>query len=151
MPATNPRITITLTPEVYALLREISALSGNSQSSFVGQVLSESVPVLQRMVHMLSAANRLKEQAGISLASVAEGLDHAQGRIETQLGLLLDDMDGAARPLLEKAEAVSRRRRRKAQPSAAPARLATPISNRGVTPHPTTGKPFISRRSKGSK
>ena len=63
MPAVNPRITITITPELHAVLRRLSELSGQSQSGIVGELLGESVPVFERMVTVLEAAQKLKAEA----------------------------------------------------------------------------------------
>ena len=145
MPAINPRITITLKPEVHALLRKLSDLTGNSQSSFIGELLEESTPVLERMVEVLGAAKKLQAEAESGKATLRDGLAQAQEQLERQLGLALETMDDGFRPILKEAEKVERRRGKP------PARAsATPISNRGVTPHPpgkkTATKPAAPRR-----
>ena len=119
----KPRITVTLTPEVHALLRRMSELTGNSQSSFVGDLLSQSSPVFSRMVEVLEAAERMRGEALRVPDGIKSALDEAQSQLESQLGLVLDVMDDGFRPLLQEAEKVQRRARR---------RSSTPISNRGV-------------------
>jgi hypothetical protein len=146
MPAVNPRITITLKPEVHAILKRLSALTGNSQSAMVGSLLESSATVLERMVTVLEAAERLRSEGMQAPESIRQSLDDAQAKLEQQLGLALDVMDEGARPLLEASEKVARRTGR-----GAPARgrtrtersATTPMSNRGVT---TPGK---TRRGKG--
>lgn len=141
MPAVNPRITITLQPSVHALLRRMSELTGNSQSSLVAELLEQSSNVFERMVRILEAAEKLKEQGRAMGDEFKQGLEHAQSNMESQLGLVLERLDQGEGALLEMAEAIDRRRapavggapRRTRTGSAAP---SAPISNRGVTPHP---------------
>ena len=63
MPTQNPRLTVTLTPEVSAVLRELSALAGSSQSAVVGDLLQSSLPVFERMVQAMKAAAMLQLRA----------------------------------------------------------------------------------------
>lgn len=109
MPAVNPRLTITLQPEVAAVLRRLSELSGQSQSSLVGELLEQSLPVFERMAGAMHAAVVLRDSAMQGPAEIKESLIRAHERIEAQLGLVLDDMDEGVRPLLVEAEKVSRR------------------------------------------
>ena len=119
----KPRITVTITPEVHALLRRMCELTGNSQSSFVGELLAQSVPVFSRMVEGLEAAERLRGEALRAPDEIRASLDQAQGDLESQLGLVLDVIDDGFRPILKASEKVQRRARR---------RSSTPLSNRGV-------------------
>lgn len=132
MPAINPRITITLEPLTAAQLRRISALTGNSQSSMISELLSQSSPVFDRLIAVLEAAEIAKVAAR---EDAAKKLEAAQSQIENQLGLMLEWMDESSRPLLEHAEKVKRRTRRQAHEQgreAVAAGASTPISNRGV-------------------
>lgn len=136
MPTQNPRLTVTLEPSVAARLRRVSELTGNSQGSMVADILSQSAPVFDRLIKLLEAAEVAQVAAREEAAS---RLEKAQGKIEQQLGLLLDWMDEGSRPLIDRAEEVQRRRARSAAGSArATARArpaegrATPLSNRGV-------------------
>ena len=106
MPAINPRITITLTPSVHALLRELSGLTGNSQSAIVAELLETSAPVFERVVATLKAAATVHDEAK---AQIVAGMGRAQSKLEDQLSLALGTMDDASRPLLEEAEKVKRR------------------------------------------
>jgi hypothetical protein len=137
MPATNPRLTVTLTPAVHAILKELSRITGESQSALIGQVLEQSQPVFERMVQMLQAAELLKAEGLQAKDEIGRSMARAQGRIERQLGLALDDFSEGARPLLEEAERLGRRRGRavgtRSGTSARPrGRASTPMSNRGV-------------------
>lgn len=144
MPAINPRITITLEPSTAAQLRRMSALTGNSQSSMISELLAQSSPVFDRLIAVLEAAEVAKTAAR---EDAAEKLKAAQSKIENQLGLMLDWMDDSARPLIDHVEKVKRRARRRtavdecaARPPAAGGAPATPPSNRGVRSDPQTRK-----------
>lgn len=128
MPAVNPRITITLTPEVHAVLRRLSALGGESQSAIVGGLLEQSLPVFQRMAQVLDAAKSAKEAMSSEMAS---GLEAAQAQVERQLGIAFEALDSGFRPILEAAERVERRG-------------STPMSNRGVRSTPKAQKATVS-------
>lgn len=135
MPAANPRITITLSPEVRALLGRVSSLTGNSQSSIVGGILQTSVPVFERLIAVLEAA---REAQGKVNDEVLSSLAVAQGKVESQFGLALETLDDGFRPILQAAEKVQRR-----APGAGGTRRLPPMSNRGVTPHPKVKKSQI--------
>jgi hypothetical protein len=139
MPATNPRLTITMQPSLAVVLRRLSQLTGNSQSALIGDLLMQSLPIFERMATVLEAAGKLKDQGHSMPKEIGESLDRAQERMETQLGLLLGDMDVGVRPLLDQAEKVQRRGARATAPAGggAPGRARPPLSNRGVTPTPT--------------
>lgn len=138
MATSNPRITVTLTPAVHAVLRELSELGGQSQSSIVGELLESSLPVFERVVLALRAASTIQASAK---AEIASGLERAQAKLETQMGLLLGEMDQTMKPLLDQAEKVIRRGPGGATAGTRSAR--PPVAPKGllglVTPVPLTG------------
>jgi hypothetical protein len=152
MPAVNPRITVTLKPEVHAVMRRLSALTGNSQSAMVGELLEGSLPLFYRMITVLEAAQKLKAEGMQIPGEFRTNLDSAQARLEEQLGLVLEEFDQVGGPLLDEVEKVNRRSGRAGAESAvsAPARptrrASAPISNRGVTPH---GKTLVKGKGAG--
>jgi hypothetical protein len=152
MPTLNPRLTITLTPAVAAVLKELSTISGSSQSSIVADLLAASLPVFERMTVALRAASTIQETAR---SEIAAGLDRAQAKLESQMGLLLGDMDEGLRPLLEQAERIERRGRRggmhaqRAPAMAAPPPLSTPVPVTRGSGHP--GKPEVKGRKGGQR
>lgn len=156
MTTKNPRLTITLTPTLSAQLREISRLTGNSQSSLIAELLEGSQPVFDRVIRVLSAAEDAKQALK---GRVADDIDRAQTKVEAQLGLALEELDNATQPFLDQMEAIKRRARR---PGDAPApadgarsATSTPMSNRGVRSTPprtkSQAKRSTSRVSKGGK
>lgn len=135
MPTINPRLTITLEPKLAAQLRKLSELTGNSQSKLISELLEGSTAVFDRLIAVLTAAKDAKESMRGKLAGDMEA---AQGRMEKQLGLAMDDFNTLTGDLLAEAEAIQRRARRTRGGLPAPsgrvpaARRATPLSNRGV-------------------
>ena len=130
MPAKNPRLTITLQPTLAAQLRRLSELTGNSQSALVSELLSGSGPVLDRIIHVLEAA---KNATASMKGMVAAEIEEAQARMEKQLGLALEGFDDFARPILDIAEDVQRRSRKKGSPgSAEGSPVSPPAGGAGV-------------------
>lgn len=139
----------------------MSQLTEQSQSSIVGELLSESLPVFERMAEVLEAAKKLRDEAQIGKDSIRAGLAEAQDKLEQQLGLAMETMDDGFRPILEQAEKLDRRKARGRKTAAgmgapaAPARPAaagpTPLSNRGVTPHQKGRKQAKSSGRKGGQ
>lgn len=140
MPATNPRLTITLQPSTAATLRKLSELTGSSQSALISELLEANEGALSRLVTVLQAATDAKLAITDELAA---GLEAAQAKVEKQLGLSLDAFDAATAPLLAEAERVVRRRT-KSVSGLARARsdrgAFTPMSNRGVRSGGKTAK-----------
>jgi hypothetical protein len=110
MATKNPRITITLTPELHAVLRRLSTLTDNSQSGIVGDLLISSLPVFERMCSVFEAARKLREHGFNAPQAVRDSLDRAQVKLENQMNLVLEVFDEGGRPLLEQAENVRRRK-----------------------------------------
>jgi len=150
MPASNPRLTITLKATTAAQLRMLSELTGNSQSALIAELLEANEETFGRLITILQAANAAK--AAMS-EEAATGLRDAQRKLEKQLGLTLDAVDLVAAPLIAEAERVARRGRKRGPADAASGRAAglrtrvpTPMSNRGVrSTAKTTKKPTATR------
>lgn len=149
MPTANPRLTVTLKPSTFAQLREVSRLTGNSQSALIGDILEQAEPVFSRLIQVLSAAEFAKQELRDRTAS---DLERAQARLEKQMGLVLGEFNDITGDLLADAEQV-RRRARRAPPAPASAgavgvrRAApTPPSNRGVR---STANPVKPTKTQG--
>jgi hypothetical protein len=142
MATSKPRLSVTLSEPTAAMLRELSELTGNSQSAIVGELLEMSQGVFTRMVRLLRAARRAKESG---TSEIISGIEDAQAVMEMQLGLALGEPDGKEENLLRDLERVHRRGTRegaggeRSAPAPGPAPDLPPISNRGVTP-PQKGK-----------
>lgn len=157
MSTTNPRLTITLKPSVSAQIRELSRLTGNSQSGVISELLESSSPIFDRLITVLAAAEAAKAELG---GQVKRDLEAAQTRVERQLGLILEDFADVTRPILDQAEGIRRRARRGAAGRAgeslrptsgarrtAPKGSATPLSNRGVRYDQSTTKPIADKQA----
>ena len=117
MATKNPRLTITLKPELSAHFRRLSDLTGQSQSSIISELLAGSEPVLERMIRVLEAAEAAK---GAIRGRVARGLDDAQQQLEGVLDIACGGFDSALQELESFAQ------------NAPAAGALTPLSNRGV-------------------
>lgn len=51
-----PRITIVITPELHAALKELRSVSGVSSSGFISSILSEAVPMIQSVTKSFKLA-----------------------------------------------------------------------------------------------
>lgn len=150
MATQNPRITITLTPSTHSILVELSHLTGNSISALVGDLLASNEPVFQRMNTVLRAA---KEVTQVGRAQMVEALENAQGKLEKQLGLTLDEVDQAALPILFEAEKVTRRARKSAGGTRTTAQPKAARTGRGSAqpPYLTGGSGFKNPVQKPSR
>lgn len=155
MSSVNPRLSVTLEPSTAARLRRMSELTKNSQSRLVAELLEQSAPVFDRVITVLEAAEVALDEAK---RETSISLDKAQTALEQQLGLVLDTFDEGARPLLEEAEKIVRRRRSAATARAPAGRalrsasddVLTPLSNRGVRLTRRKGKKVAASRGSGA-
>ena len=89
--ATNkPRITLSLEPHVYEVLRRMSAAGGNSMSSIVTGFLDVAVPALERMVVVMEAAKAAPEQ---TMQEVSDMVARAEARVLPAVAALADQAD----------------------------------------------------------
>ena len=166
--AKNPRLTITIEPTLHAQLRRLSELTGNSQSALIAELLEGAGPTLDRVIKVLELAQNAKDAIK---GKLAEEMDAAQAKVEAQLGLALDAFDDMSAPLIDIAETIERRARRRTQGQAVAGRAAgagsaekgaprrggrasartvlTPISNRGVRSDLEAGKKRATMRVSG--
>lgn len=133
MPATNPRISVTVVPSVDAILTRLSALTGQSKSSFIAEVLESSIPVLERMVTVLDAAQQAKHTLK---AQTVRDMEAAESRLQEMLGITMDIFDETSAPILEEAERI---KRRKAGAAGGDAQARTPAGEPAGPPHVTRG------------
>lgn len=133
MPTTNPRVTVTLKPSTFATLRRLSALTKNSQSAIIGELLEASEPVFERTCRVLEAAQTA--QASVR-ESVKANLEQAEAQLSSQLGLMLGELHERSSDMVDTLEKVTRRTR--GTDAAAAGTPPPPSSNRGgATLHPT--------------
>lgn len=131
MATTKPRITVTLTQRQYDVMRVISECGGQPMSSFIGELLEQSLPVLERMAETF---RKIKAAQDEQKKRIVEELDQAQAEVEPVLEQVLDQFDLFCNRIESAAGAAPARS--VARMDAAPAATLTPVTNRGVTPSP---------------
>lgn len=139
MPATNPRLSVVLSPSLAATLQAISLETGESASSLVRTLLEQTEPALVRMLELVRAAKAAKGQISDgmrgSMDRVVDDLHDALAVADARTGRVVAD-------LVSQAEGVRGRRR-----PAARTGVARPS---GRTEAPSTPVP-VTRGSGGGK
>jgi uncharacterized protein (DUF1778 family) len=75
MPAKNPRIAVTVSPERYELIRRLAELQGRSMGSVMNEVFDQVEPVLERVCVVLEAAHKAQDEARTGLKERAESAE----------------------------------------------------------------------------
>ncbi len=133
MPATNPRISITVVPSVDAVLSRLSSITGQSKSSFIAEILESSMPVFERLVVVLDAAQHAKDTLK---SQTVRDMEVAETRLQELLGITMDIFDQSSAPILEEAERI---KRRKAGATVVDARERASAGGPALPPHVTRG------------
>lgn len=121
MPTKNPRISVSLTPSLAALLNELAEETGDSSSSLVRGILMQTEPALGRMLQLVRAAKDAQGQIG---AGVGRSMQRAAETLEDALAAADARLGRAAGDLVAEAEAVRGRRRPTGSGGPAAARAA---------------------------
>lgn len=112
--STNPRVSVTLKPKTAAILRRLSAVTGNSVSSIIADLLEDTEAVWERAAVTLEAAQNVMAEAR---AKAVEGQREDQRAIHRKVfGLEDSDYDTAQPDLLADVETIKRRAARVVQP-----------------------------------
>lgn len=106
MPTINPRVNVTLSPSLDALVGRLAALQRVSKSNVLRELLETAAPALSRAVALMEAAARSKPEV---LSGLARSLDQSQNKAEAILDDLLGQVDNAS-DLVGQAEAVRGKR-----------------------------------------
>lgn len=128
MPATSPRICITMSEEAHKALKRLSAVQGRPLSSLIREMLDDAAPTVDQLATSMEAlkAAQASAKAGIAgtLSEVADELQpHLQGilgHLEAIGHLGEDDRSGTSEAgvgRLRLAATASPRRRRKQPPT----------------------------------
>jgi hypothetical protein len=137
MATINPRLSVTVTPRVDAVLTRFATATGQSKSATVGGILDESYDMLAKMVKVIEAARAAQSNMP---QQVIQPFKDAHSHLEQQLGLVLADVHHTADDLLRDVEQIERRTRKAARTStrrgaaSGRERNAPPLSNRGGKP-----------------
>lgn len=148
MPTSNPRINVTLSVSLDALVGRMATHQRVSKSQVLRELLETAEPALQRAVALMDAATTATAEVRTRLRSQ---MDHGQAVAEDAMAVILARLDRGA-DLVSQAEAVQGKRPARAERAgfggAGPARSARgvpperknpPASNRGVK-SPRTGE-----------
>jgi hypothetical protein len=101
-------------------------------SAFIGELLEQSLPVLERMAESF---RKIKAAQDEQKKRIVEELDQAQAEVEPVLEQVLGQFDLFMAKIERAAGAAPDGS--VATPAAAPAAASTPVTNRGVTPSPS--------------
>ena len=136
MPTNRPRITVSLDPQTYAVLKAISECGGQPMSAFISEMMDSARPTLERMA---ATFQKIKAAQDNERARFLNTVDEAQAVLEPVVMQAVDQFDLF---LGQIGDAVS---------GAGTATVAAidPPTNRGVTP--TSPIPPKAKRSKPSK
>ena len=139
MPTVNPRINVTLSPQLDLVVQRLATFQRVSKSQVLRELLEAAEPALQRAVVLMEAA---AGAADAMKEGFAQSLDRAQSKVEAHAAAVLRQMDQTSLDLVQQAEAIRGRRPRasKAQPSrvASPPGTGSPSAPRprGASPNP---------------
>jgi hypothetical protein len=145
MPTLNPRVNVTLSPSLDALVGQLAGFERVSKSQVLRELLETAEPALRHAVALMEAAKGASVKAR---ANLAKDLDSSVKAAEGVSELLLRELSNQTRDMVSEAEAVRGRRPSRssalARASVAPAparpgqnnvrrsRKDPPSSNRGV-------------------
>lgn len=153
MPTVNPRVNVTLSPSLDALVSSMASHQRVSKAQVLRELLEAAEPALQRAVALMDAA---KQAAGELKASLVQSLEAEQRRAEKEYSRSLRGMESLSSDLVAQAEAIRARRpaRSGARPAVgrSPAASDPPLSKRGVkSPSEGPSRSPSRGRSKGGK
>ncbi len=129
MPTANPRVYVTLPPELDSIIARMAALERISKSQLIRETLEAAQPTLAKAVAIMEAASKARIGARSELA---KSLEHSQNVVESELENILRAVSEAPSGAVD---VVERRPRRGAKAHAAGAvsgSLNPPPSKRGV-------------------
>jgi hypothetical protein len=148
MPTVNPRVNVTLSPSLDALVSQMAGLERVSKSSVLRELLEAVEPSLRQAVALMEAA---KGASANARKNIVRDMDNSIKAAEAVQGLMLSVAANHTRDMVVEAEAIrGRRPSRSAQrthgavPGERPARTGhlvktvaktakrPPLSNRGV-------------------
>ena len=107
MPTVNPRINVTLSPSVDALVTRLATFQRCSKSAVVRELLESAEPTFARVVVLMEAAAKASSSVR---GDLARSLERSQDAAEDVLAGALMRIDRASVDLVSQAEAVQGRR-----------------------------------------
>lgn len=118
MPTHKPRINLSVTPELYELMKRLGKVSGKSMSSAIVEILETSRPVLERVVVVGETAQKVQQEARGAMrkrveeseAAIAAHVEAAMGQVDMFLGELEGRVNHAKQQQADERATVGGRR-----------------------------------------
>ena len=131
MATSKPRITITLEPQEYAVLKRLSGLNGVPMSKTISELVGLVAPVLAQIADNLKTVQDSQENVRADLLRSIEKLNSRASELHKEAELVMSDLDEA----LTKATGADGRKRdaRSRARGADGCALLPPSSNTGVS------------------
>ena len=136
MPTTNPRVNVTLSVSLDALVAHLAAHQRVSKSQVLRELLEAAEPALQRAVTLMDLASKASREV---LGGLAGRFERDQDAAEDAAAVVMGRLDRVTADLVSQAQAVRGKRPRRGvdglagtRPGATPEGKNPPASNRGV-------------------
>lgn len=130
MPTKNPRINLSVPPDLYDLIQRLGKVSGKSMSAAIVEMLEEGRPVLERVVVVGEAARKLQDDAkGAFRAKVEE----TEASIESHLQAAIGQADMFLSGLEQKVQQAQKAARAQTDAAVGGAVARKPSSTRETT------------------
>lgn len=114
MPATSPRISITLDVEDHETLKRLAELQGVPMSRIIREFVRETGPILKQLADTLEAAQKAEANAAIRFREAAERAEEdlrpLADMIRNQFDLFADEIQGKLKDVSDDIEKPDRRR-----------------------------------------
>lgn len=152
MSTNKPRITLTLEPEVYEVVRRLSAASGDSMSAVIADFLDVAIPQMQRIALVLEHAKAIPSQTKEELR---DSLARSEAKLLSAVAEVTGQADGFIEELAEAAKAAGasaaepRTRRTAARASSGALGASTPVPLTGGSGR--VGKPVAPVKTASAK
>jgi uncharacterized protein involved in exopolysaccharide biosynthesis len=146
MPTSNPRINVTLSPSLDAIVVRLSELQRVSKSQVLRELVEAAEPALAQAVDLMEQLRGVNESVR---KSFVRSLDVEQAKLEKSQASLLAGMRQASADLVGQVEAVKGRRPARSSAQRRPGGTAPAPSGGGKTPRSLKGG--SSRKTRGRK
>lgn len=149
MPTVNPRVTVMLSPEDYAILASLSELQGVSKSSLIADVWAMACPVMSRVVKLLLEAKNAQESVKVGIREASEEAIRQIEPVAAQAMVNFDLFEEAIREAILDAGSTAHEAQRPTNAPRASAAAAAGVAQ--SPPSSNTGVRFQKTRPNSSK
>ena len=141
MPTLNPRVNVTLSPSLDALVGQFAGLQRISKSTVLRELLEAVEPSIRQAVALMEAAKVANAKAR---TNIADDMEKAVKAAESVQGLMMAVAAHHTRDMVQEAEEVQGRR------PAAGWRVAPPVSGPAPRPAGRAHRPVLAKRPPSS-